>query len=171
MLLAALAPLAGAHFSRDHGAVTIHDAEDGDPTDAVSCEFWVQGSGMSHENGTLTAIRSLGQNGIDVVELGEWEGVAEDGGTFSFVAGPFTLDEEGDWFVFANMDGQAHRSDSDTFSYAACEDDDETGGGDDGTAPTPPTAEVPFFPTWQSLGLALAGVAVCCALVVARRRT
>lgn len=163
MLLVALAPLASADFSRDHGLIAVTDTEGAGASGVIACKFWINGSRMTHANGTLTAIRSLQQDGIEVVELGAWEAAADGAGEFSFHEGPFTLTTESspgldNWWIFANMDGQNHTTDSDTFTYTPCASDGEE-----------PTVEIPFFPGFTALALGSLGALGTAGYMIRRR--
>lgn len=134
----ALASLGGdalAHAG-DHGELTFHDDEDApaqasvDPTQPpveLDCEFWIQGTGMSHEQGTIEAVPGAWLT--QPATLGTWQASADGNGTYAFEAGPFQLPETAVYRVWAQIDD--HRTRAHEVAYTEC-------GGDSGGPVQPP---------------------------------
>lgn len=92
LVFGGLAGTAVAH-SDGHGEMTLHDSEDGPPTDSLECEFWVKFRNMTHSNGTLHATQREGHSHAHAHDLGNgtWEGTKnETTGGWDFFGGPFT---------------------------------------------------------------------------------
>lgn len=104
LALVALAPPGEAHISSEHGMITVHNSEDGPATETIECQFWVRGEGMSADNGTISAAHQLGGPSAHSHSLGAWTGTPDGNGTFSFLAGPFTLHDSGDdWEIHVSV--------------------------------------------------------------------
>lgn len=119
----------------DHGWLTFHDSEEGQPqsvsplTDEpaeLACEFWVEGHEMTQAEGTLEAARASDPT-LAPRTLAEWNGTADGAGGYSFETGPLTLDTADVYRVWAEIDGD-HRTPSREILYRPCSD----GSGGDG---------------------------------------
>lgn len=151
MAFGAMAGGAAAHKNTDdHGTITWHDSEDGEAqthTESkysegaveLHCEFWVKGYNMSDDDGHIAAEHNYRSGNPDVtyVEVaGNWTGEQNESGGWDFVAGPFTLSEDGLVRGFASTDDANHSGEADhddfnhttethRISYEACEDEQE----------------------------------------------
>lgn len=149
MAFGAMAGGAAAHRgTEEHGTITWHDSKDGPPQTHtggkysrgavnLTCEFWVKGYNMSDDDGHIGAefnYRS-GNPEVTYVEVaGNWTGEANESGGWDFVAGPFTLSENGTVRGFASTGEENHsgREDRQNFthttedhriSYTACQEE------------------------------------------------
>lgn len=135
--LLGLAGLASAHTDTDeHGTLTLHDEQDGEPVAAngtaeLACEVWVHGSNVTHANGTILASHA-DDGGEHTHEVAEWEGAANSSGGWDFETGPFTLHADGHWKLASTAGADAsHTTERHAVTYTTCEDRTEPLPGDD----------------------------------------
>jgi hypothetical protein len=137
MVVGAFAGGASAHASsEDHGEVTLHDSEDGEPQTLtatepdpveLTCEFWVKGHNLSHQSGWINATSGSGPS-VEVTTVGTFNGTENENGTYDFDAGPFTLEETDDYYVYLRFDAEGqHGPPQHDVEYEAC---DGSGDGD-----------------------------------------
>lgn len=118
----------------DHGTLTWHDRPEGAATRVLTCEGWVQGTGVSHASGTIEAIHRHG-DGLHSHTVDTWTGEADGPGSYRFTAGPFVLHATGTAWLSAEMGEEAeHSTSQDTVQYTSCEDEPQPPG-----IPDPPT--------------------------------
>ncbi|PSG97141.1 hypothetical protein BRD56_06920 [Thermoplasmatales archaeon SW_10_69_26] len=144
MVVGAFAGGASAHPFEDHGEVTLHDSEDGEPQTStatesdpveLTCEFWVKGHNLSHQSGWINATTSSGPT-VTVITVGTFNGTENENGTYDFEAGPFTLEETDDYDIYLRFDAEGlHGPPQHNVEYEACD-----GSGDGGTPPPTRTA-------------------------------
>ena len=161
LLILTLASPAGAHRAEasEHGTITIDEFRD----EHGECVFTVHASGLGGASGWLLIDQTTEGSAPDrTLHEEEWVGTPDTPGGWQFEAGPF----DSEWAhpgggsveainrievtVAFTVDNEEH------FVVAPLFDlDCET--------------EIPFFPSWPSLALGVAGLGGC-ALYIARRR-
>ena len=146
MAFGAVAGGAAAHVSsEDHGEVTLHDSEDGEPQTStatepdpveLTCEFWVKGHNLSHQSGWINATSGSGPS-VEVTTVGTFNGTENENGTYDFDAGPFTLEESDDYLLFVHLraEGGDHGPPNHDVNYKTCD-----GSGDGDQTQTQPPA-------------------------------
>jgi fibronectin type 3 domain-containing protein len=126
--LLALAGGALAHQdSGDHGSLTIHDRDGGEPQTSsgpfedpvqVTCQVWIRGYNMTHADGTVEIRQGL-ELRAKAQTVTAWNGTANGDGGYDVEVGPVTLDAEGELSLWAEMEG--HGSQEHDVEYDACE--------------------------------------------------
>ncbi len=131
---------AAAHTSDEHGEITFYDGpdaegqqaptEDGEaPDDFVDleCEFWIEGTDISHPEGSIDVWRITGPGTSFETTLATWNFTPEENATYEFDKGPLTLNESWDhYFIIADMEDEDHHTtEGHHVDYTACEDDEE----------------------------------------------
>jgi len=110
MVVGAFAGGAAAHVSDDHGELTFHDSENGEPQTStatepdpveLTCEFWVKGHNLSHQSGWINATSGSGPS-VEVTTVGTFNGTENEDGTYDFEAGPFTLEQTDTYRISAD---------------------------------------------------------------------
>jgi hypothetical protein len=121
----ALAHGEGTAEDGSHGTITVHDTEDGPPTDSIECEFWVGIHNMTHSSGTLEATQREGHAHAHGHDLGNgtWVGTENETGTgYDFYGGPYTTHAADTYRieVFTFMEDGNH-SEGIIVDYRACD--------------------------------------------------
>lgn len=141
LTLAAWAGPAAAHTgTAEHGTIGFQDepgdtpqtstTQGQDPVE-LSCEFRVQGSNMSHANGTILASHELDGRDAHTHEIADWEAQPNASGGWDFEIGPVTLHEDGDWLIQATAGTGNHSTQAHDVTYETCEDHQEPLPGND----------------------------------------
>lgn len=152
VVLLGLAGLASAHTDTDdHGTLTLHDEQDGEPIAAngsaeLTCEVWFRGYNVTEDQGTILASHDDGF-GAHTHEVAEWEGTANSSGGWDFEAGPFTLHADGEWQLASTAGSDAsHTTERHTVTYSTCEEHREPLPGDDDAHECKGPSEVDAYP-------------------------
>lgn len=128
----AMTALGGGALAHDtgHGELTFYDGEEGTPRSSasmaqapvgLSCQFWLEGTAMSHAEGTIVATPNVPASNLSAT-LGPWAASEDGNGTYSFEAGPFELSETGVYRLWAQVDTD-HRTVAHEVVYDACDGD------------------------------------------------
>ena len=180
-------PLAAANGNS--GIVKVHDPADNgkmrnDPH--VGCSFFVEGFGMDADSGTITIrVWQPTSDTGNVVLSANWsaDGTADSQGDHHFLEGPFSL-PSGHYKVFvSDSDGHTKTKvfwvDCSGSTPPPCTENCVPPNCTENCVPTnctqncgttPPTTQVPFFPSAGALALGLAGAAGSIGVAVLRRR-
>jgi len=186
LAVCALPFAAAATHDNNAGTIKIHDNATADPEvrnePHVSCDFWVEGFNMDDASGTLSfqAWPPTGHKQV-VQPTGDslsWSADSTNAhGNHHFLKGPYQL--PAGHYKVTSLDANDHKQKSKVFWVDPCEQTPPPGCTQDCMPPpctqdcgpvTPPTTEIPFFPSAGSLVLGVLGAAGSVGAVLLRRK-